>query len=182
MAGSGQDSHRVTAKARLVLQGSQDIRHQAACAPSRQARVWSWPIAQIAIISSITCSTDSHLWALIVEPYCYRELRMLENLAKVQMVSSRTYYSYTCWSTLYTEEHICSHMPHKHVENRERFSWHYVSWHEAFVLSPPSVKEKIKNILCSVYRGGNQLSSDKYIVACSFSVQNTKRHLSLQLG
>lgn len=29
------------------------------------------------------------------------------------------------------------------------------------------MKEKIKNILCSVY-GENQLSSDKYIVACSF--------------
>lgn len=40
VAGSGQNSHRVTAKARLVLQGSQDIRHQAACAPSRQGRVW----------------------------------------------------------------------------------------------------------------------------------------------
>lgn len=35
MAGSGQDIRRATAKARLILQGSQDIRHQAARAPSR---------------------------------------------------------------------------------------------------------------------------------------------------
>lgn len=35
MAGSGQDIRRATAKARLILQGSQDIRHQAARSPSR---------------------------------------------------------------------------------------------------------------------------------------------------
>eukprot|EP00064_Thunnus_orientalis_P008563 superscaffoldBa00001028_g8586 len=38
-----------------------------------RAESGSWPEAQIAIISSITCSTDSHLGALIVEPWLYCE-------------------------------------------------------------------------------------------------------------
>lgn len=39
--------------------------------PPGRAESGSWPIAQIAIISSITCSTDSHLGAFIVEPWLY---------------------------------------------------------------------------------------------------------------
>lgn len=39
--------------------------------PPGRAESGSWPVAQIAIISSITCSTESHLGALIVEPWLY---------------------------------------------------------------------------------------------------------------
>lgn len=73
MAGSGQDSHRVTAKAKqgLYYRDPRISDTRRLVLPPGRAESGSWPTAQIAIISSITCSTDSHLGALIVEPWLY---------------------------------------------------------------------------------------------------------------
>ena len=121
--------------------------------PPGRAESGSWPVAQIAIISSITCSTDSHLWALIVEPYRLYcgDLRMLGIcfcfffLRKAQTAQRRcTCRGFTCRGHVRgSRAPSRPHADRNASANGERdfFCGHYVSWHEAFVLSSPLCDE-----------------------------------------
>lgn len=82
--------------------------------PPGRAESGRWPVAQIAIISSITCSTDSHLWTLIVEHGYTAGIKDAVKFRKStnSMQSHMLYLHLLQTHTLHTQEHIRSCTPH----------------------------------------------------------------------
>lgn len=118
--------------------------------PSGRPASGRWPVAQIAIISSITCSIDSRLWALIVEQIWSRVLNIQQNFAKLGKASRKpTYHSYISPRHVHST-HTRSHMPHKWSEQGE-ISWPLciLAWGICFIFSPLG-KKKNKNTLSSL--------------------------------